>query len=194
MESTQSSKPGLRKLIIVLSIVIPLVVAALFKVKIEIKGFNPHFLPSIYACINGLTAILLVVALVAIKQKKISLHEGIIKVCMGLSVLFLLLYITYHMTSDSTVYGDLNGSGGKLDNYEKLNISSASQITYYIILITHIILSVAVIPMVLFSYLYAWEGKYDKHRKWTKITWPLWFYVAASGVVVYLMISPYYPH
>ncbi len=192
MESTQSTKPGIRKLIITLSIIIPIVVAALFKVKIE--GYDWHFLPSIYACINGLTAVLLVVALIAIKQKKVSLHEGIIKVCMGLSVLFLLLYIAYHMTSDPTVYGDLNGSGGKLDKYEALNVSAASQITYYIILITHIILSIAVIPMVLFSYLYAWEGKYDKHRKWTKITWPLWFYVAASGVVVYIMISPYYPH
>jgi putative membrane protein len=191
MESTQNTKHGIRKLIIALSIVIPLVVAVLFKVKIE--GYDWHFLPSIYACINGLTAILLVLALVAIKQKKISLHEGIIKVCMVLSVLFLLCYIAYHMTSDPTVYGDLNGSG-ELEQYELKNLSSASKITYYLILITHIILSVAVIPMVLFSYLYAWEGKYDKHRKWTKITWPLWFYVAASGVVVYLMISPYYPN
>ncbi|MDF3027919.1 MAG: hypothetical protein K0S23_2226 [Fluviicola sp.] len=191
MESTQSTKHGIRKLIIALSIVIPLVVAALFKVKIE--GYDWHFLPSIYACINGLTAILLVVALVAIKQKKISLHEAIIKVCMVLSVLFLLCYIAYHMTSDPTVYGDLNGSG-ELEQYELKTLSSASKIAYYLILITHIILSVAVIPMVLFSYLYAWEGKYDKHRKWTKITWPLWFYVAASGVVVYLMISPYYPN
>lgn len=191
MESTQSTKHGIRKLIIALSIIIPLVVAALFKVKIE--GYDWHFLPSIYACINGLTAILLVVALVAIKQKKISLHEGIIKICMVLSVLFLLCYIAYHMTSDPTVYGDLNGSG-ELEQYELKTLSSASKIVYYLILVTHIILSVAVIPMVLFSYLYAWEGKYDKHRKWTKITWPLWFYVAASGVVVYLMISPYYPH
>ena len=191
MESTQNTKHGIRKLIIALSIIIPLVVAALFKVKIE--GYDWHFLPSIYACINGLTAILLVVALIAIKQKKISLHEGIIKVCMVLSVLFLLCYIAYHMTSDPTIYGDLNGSG-ELEQYELKNLSSASKIAYYLILITHIILSVAVIPMVLFSYLYAWEGKYDKQRKWTKITWPLWFYVAASGVVVYLMISPYYPH
>ena len=191
MESTQNTKHGIRKLIIALSIIIPLVVAALFKVKIE--GYDWHFLPSIYACINGLTAILLVVALIAIKQKKISLHEGIIKVCMVLSVLFLLCYIAYHMTSDPTIYGDLNGSG-ELEQYELKNLSSASKIAYYLILITHIILSDAVIPMVLFSYLYAWEGKYDKHRKWTKITWPLWFYVAASGVVVYLMISPYYPH
>lgn len=191
MESTQNTKTGIRKLIIALSIIIPLAVAALFKVKIE--GYDLHFLPSIYAGINGATAILLVVALIAVKQKKISLHEGIIKICMALSVLFLLCYIAYHMTSDPTLYGDLNANG-ELDQYELTTISAASKIVYYFVLITHIILSVAVVPMVLFSYLYAWEGKYDKHRKWTKITWPLWFYVAASGVVVYLMISPYYPH
>src|SRR5688572_4654061 len=132
MESTQSTKHGIRKLIIALSIVIPLVVAALFKVKIE--GYDWQFLPSIYACINGLTAILLVVALVAIKQKKISLHEAIIKVCMVLSVLFLLCYIAYHMTSDPTVFGDLNGSG-ELEQYELKTLSSASKITYYLILI-----------------------------------------------------------
>lgn len=192
MESTQqNTKHGIRKLIIALSIIIPLAVAALFKVKIE--GFDLSFLPSIYAGINGLTAVLLIVALVAIKQNKISLHEGIIKICMALSVLFLLCYIAYHMTSDPTLYGDLNASG-ELEPYELSTISAGGKITYYFILITHIILSVAVVPMVLFSYLYAWEGKYDKHRKWTKITWPLWFYVAASGVVVYWMISPYYSH
>lgn len=192
MESTQNTpKHGIRKLIIALSIVIPIAVAVCFKVKIE--GVDLTFLPSIYACINAVTAILLVLALIAIKQKKISLHEGIIKVCMVLSVLFLLCYVAYHMTSDSTIYGDLDGSG-ELEKYELATLSSASKITYYLILITHIILSVAVIPMVLFSYLHAWEGNYDRHRKWTKITWPLWFYVAASGVIVYLMISPYYSH
>jgi putative membrane protein len=192
MESTQSTKHGIRKLIIALSIIIPIAVAALFKIKIE--GINLSFLPAIYACINGVTAILLVLALIAIKKKKISLHEAIIKVCMVLSALFLVCYIAYHMTSDPTVYGDLNGSGGKLDPFELSSISAASQITYYIILVSHIILSVAVVPLVLFSYLYAWEGKYDKHRKLTKFTWPIWFYVASTGVIVYFMISPYYTH
>lgn len=191
MESNQSTKPGIRKLIIALSIVIPVVVAVLFKVKIADTDLS--FLPSIYAGINAVTAVLLVVALVAIKQKKIKAHETVIKICMVLSVLFLVCYVAYHMTSDPTLYGDVNGNG-ELDLYEKMTLSTASKFTYYFILITHIILSVAVIPMVLFSYLYAWEGKFDKHRKWTKITWPLWFYVAASGVVVYLMISPYYAH
>ncbi|MNJ83066.1 hypothetical protein D3C87_04800 [compost metagenome] len=191
MESNQSTKPGIRKLIIALSIIIPIVVAVLFKVKIADADLS--FLPHIYATINAVTAILLVVALVAIKQKKIKAHETVIKICMVLSVLFLVCYVAYHMTSDPTLYGDVNGNG-ELDLYEKMTLSTASKFTYYFILITHIILSVAVIPMVLFSYLYAWEGKFDKHRKWTKITWPLWFYVAASGVVVYLMISPYYIH
>ncbi|WP_343747127.1 DUF420 domain-containing protein [Fluviicola sp.] len=191
MESNQNTKPGIRKLIIALSIIIPLLVAVLFKVKIS--DVDLSFLPPIYAGINGVTAILLVAALVAVKQRKISTHESIIKICMVLSVLFLLCYVAYHMTSDPTLYGDINGNG-ELDLYEKTTLSTASKFTYYFILITHIILSVAVIPMVLFSYLYAWEGKFDKHRKWTKITWPLWFYVAASGVVVYLMISPYYIH
>lgn len=191
MESNQSTKPGIRKLIIALSIIIPVVVAVLFKVKIADTDLS--FLPHIYAGINAVTAVLLVVALVAIKQKKIKAHETVIKICMILSVLFLVCYVAYHMTSDPTLYGDVNGNG-ELDLYEKMTLSTASKFTYYFILITHIILSVAVIPMVLFSYLYAWEGKFDKHRKWTKITWPLWFYVAASGVVVYLMISPYYIH
>lgn len=191
MESNQNTKTGIRKLIIALSIVIPLVVAVLFKVKIS--DVDLSFLPPIYAGINGVTAILLVAALVAIKKRKVSTHEAIIKICMVLSVLFLLCYVAYHMTSDPTLYGDINGNG-ELDLYEKTTLSTASKFTYYFILITHIILSVAVIPMVLFSYLYAWEGKFDKHRKWTKITWPLWFYVAATGVVVYLMISPYYIH
>ncbi|AEA43902.1 DUF420 domain-containing protein [Fluviicola taffensis] len=191
MESTQSTKHGIRKLIIALSIIIPLAVAALFKIKIG--GVDLSFLPAIYACINGITAILLILALVAIKKKKISLHEGIIKICMVLSALFLVCYIAYHMTSDPTLYGDSNGNG-ELEMFELASISAASKITYYLILISHIILSVAVVPLVLFSYLYAWEGKYDKHRKLTKFTWPIWFYVAATGVIVYIMISPYYAH
>lgn len=161
-----------RLAIIALSVVIPLVVAVLFKVKIE--GIDLTFLPPVYASINGLTAILLVFALIAIKMKNMVLHRAIIRVCLGLSLLFLASYVAYHMTSDSTPYG------GSLRSL------------YFIILITHIVLSVVVVPIVLFTYLFAWQGNYTRHRKWTRIAWPLWFYVAVSGVVVYLMISPYY--
>ncbi len=171
MESTRTNST-FRKLIIAASIAIPLVVAILFRAKIE--GFNTSFLPPFYAGINGLTAVLLIVALVFIKQKKIKQHELVMKICMVLSLLFLVCYVIYHMTSANTPYG------GNL------------KMIYYPLLIAHILLSIAVVPMVLFSYLFAWENKIEKHRKLAKITWPIWFFVAVSGVVVYFMISPFY--
>lgn len=170
MELTQNK--SIRKWIVALSVAIPLAVALLFGIKID--GVDLSFLPPIYAGINGLTAVLLLFALIAIKNKKIELHKRLIQSCLGLSLLFLLAYVAYHITSETTIYGG---------DYKML---------YYIILISHILLSVAVIPVVLFTYLHAWEGNFDRHRKWTKISWPLWFYVAVSGVVVYLMISPFY--
>jgi putative membrane protein len=161
-----------RKLIIAVSIVIPIVVAILFGVKIE--GFDFSFLPQIYAGINGLTAIVLIAALIAIKARKIQLHRGLIRVALLLSLLFLVLYVAYHMTSDSTPYG------------------GESRMLYFSLLISHIVLSVAVIPVVLFTYLFAWEGNFERHKKWTKIAFPIWLYVAVSGVIVYVMISPFY--
>ena len=164
-----------KKLIIFISIVLPLAVAALFGVKIP--NVEPlSFLPPIYASINGLTAILLVLAVVAIKKGNRKLHENLMKACIGLSVLFLGMYVAYHMTSNSTPFG---GEG-------------VIRIVYFFILITHILLSVAIIPMVLFTYVRALSAQFDQHRKLAKITFPIWLYVAVSGVVVYLMISPYY--
>lgn len=163
---------NIRVIIYVLSIAIPVIVAALFRVRIE--GVDLSFLPPVYASINGLTAVLLLLALIAIKQKKKSLHRGIINVCMALSLVFLGSYVAYHMTSDPTVY---------LGAYSK---------TYYFILVSHILLSMAVVPIVLFTYLFAWEGNFTRHKKWTRFAWPIWFYVAVTGVIVYLMISPYY--
>jgi putative membrane protein len=163
-----------RKLIIVLSIVIPLAVAILFKVKIP--GYDLSFLPPFYAGINGLTAILLIGALIAIKNKKVRLHQSLIQFCLFLSVLFLVCYVAYHITSDSTAYK------GNLPN------------VYFPLLISHILLSVAVIPIVLFTYLFAWQGDFVKHKKWTKFAFPIWLYVAVTGVIVYFMISPFYTH
>lgn len=183
-----NKKTGIRKWIIALSIIIPVAVAVLFGVKIP--GVDLSFLPSIYATINGITAVLLVGALVAIKNGKRGLHEGFIKICMGLSVLFLLLYVAYHMTSDSAVFGDLNGDG-KRSPEELANIGSTLYV-YFFILASHILLSIIIIPFVLFTYLHAWEGNFEKHKKLAKIAWPMWFYVAVTGVVVYFMISPYY--
>lgn len=163
-----------RKLIIAVSIIIPIVVAILFRVKID--GYDFSFLPPIYASINGATAILLIAAVVAIKNRKQKLHEGLMKTCLVLSAAFLVMYVIYHMTSDSTPYG---GEG-------------VIRYFYYFVLITHIILSVVVIPFVLFTLGRALSANFSKHKALAKYTFPLWLYVAISGVVVYLMISPYY--
>jgi putative membrane protein len=162
-------------LIVVVSIVIPVVVAILFTVKIP-NATPLTFLPPIYATINAITAILLVLALRAIKSGKRQLHERIMKTCIALSLVFLVMYIAYHMTSDPTSFG---GEGVVV-------------YVYYFILITHIILSIILIPLVLTSYVKAIQAQFVSHKKISKITFPIWLYVAVTGVVVYLMISPYY--
>ena len=162
------------KWIVILSIAIPLVVAILFGVKIDAE--LPVFLPPIYASINALTSIVLIASFWAIKNKKVKLHENLMKTAIIFSVVFLVLYVAYHMTSNSTKFG---GEGNL-------------RIVYFIILISHIILSIAVIPFVLITYVRAITNNIELHKKIAKFTFPLWLYVAISGVVVYLMISPYY--
>lgn len=176
--NTQAEKKY-NKWIVLLSIAIPAVVALLFGVKLKTLGFDVKpltFLPPIYAGINGLTAVLLVVALIAVKNKKIKLHESIMKVAILCSVAFLGMYVAYHMTSEATPYG---GSG-------------AMKALYFFILISHIVLSVVVIPFVLLTYVRAITNNIERHKKIAKIAYPIWLYVAVTGVVVYLMISPYY--
>ncbi|MFP4844166.1 DUF420 domain-containing protein [Winogradskyella sp. PE311] len=167
------------KWIIVLSIIIPIAVAALFAINLRSLGFDVEplkFLPPIYATVNGLTAIVLIAAVIAIKNKNRKLHEGLMKFAITLSVAFLLMYIAYHMTSDSTKFG---GEG-------------VIKYVYYFILITHILLSIVIIPFVLITYVRAITNNIERHKKIAKITFPLWLYVAITGVIVYLMISPYY--
>lgn len=167
------------KWIIALSIIIPLAVGALFTVKLKDLGFNVEpltFLPPIYATINGITAIILIIAVVAIKKGNRTLHERLMKFAIMLSVAFLLMYIAYHMSSDSTKYG---GEG---------NI----RYFYYFILLTHILLSIIVIPFVLITYVRAITNNFERHKQIAKYTFPLWLYVAVTGVIVYIMISPYY--
>ncbi len=163
-----------RKLIIALSVVIPLAVAILFRVKIN--GLDFSFLPPVYATLNGITAVLLIASLIAIKNKRRLLHERLMKTCITLSALFLVMYILYHMTSDPTPYG---GAG-------------VWRYIYFFILISHIGLSLAVVPLVLFTFSRALSGDFERHRALAKFTFPVWLYVAITGVIVYLMISPYY--
>lgn len=167
--------------IIILSVLIPLVVAMLFRVKLKDFGFDVEpfsFLPPIYATINGLTAVVLVIAVNAVRKGKQKLHENLMKFAISLSVAFLAMYVAYHMSADSTVYGG--------DGFIKY--------VYYFILITHIVFSVVVIPFVLITYVRAIAGSFERHKKLARITYPLWLYVAVTGVIVYLMISPYYNH
>ena len=164
-----------KPLAIVLSVVIPVVVAVLFGMP-KVEGFDLSFLPPVYATINGVTAVLLVLAVMSIKKGNVKRHELYVKCAIVCSLLFLLGYVAYHLTSDSTPYG---GHG-------------TIAMIYYFLLISHIILSIAVLPLVLMTYLKGWAGNIKAHKKLAKITFPLWLYVAVSGVIVYLMISPYY--
>ncbi|GGD46246.1 hypothetical protein GCM10011361_11490 [Muriicola marianensis] len=161
--------------ITIISILIPIVVAVLFGVRLpDVEPLS--FLPPIYAGINGLTAVLLIAAVWAIKNGKRLLHQRLMTTCIGLSLVFLVMYVAYHMTSDSTPYG---GEGW-------------IRYLYYFILISHIVLSIAIIPLVLHTYARAYMKNFERHRKLARITFPVWLYVAVTGVVVYLMISPYY--
>ena len=158
----------------IVSVAIPVVVAILFGVRVDYD--LPVFLPPIYATINAITALLLVLALVAIKAKKIQIHQRLMQSCIVLSLVFLVMYIAYHMTTDPTPFG---GEG-------------YMQTLYFFILISHIILSIALIPLVLISYVRAFQKEFPAHKKISKITFPIWLYVASTGVIVYLMIAPYY--
>ncbi|MGB2257136.1 MAG: DUF420 domain-containing protein [Flavobacteriaceae bacterium] len=157
----------------IISIAIPVVVALLFGIKLP--NIEPlTFLPPIYASINAITSILLISALIAIKNKKMKLHRSLMQTAIFCSVIFLLMYVAYHITSVPTKY------------------EGEMIITYRVILISHIILSIVVIPLVLHSYLRAYLGDYQAHKKIVRYAYPVWLYVAVTGVIVYIMISPYY--
>lgn len=179
MENNTQAEKKYNKWIVALSVVIPLAVAALFGINLRQLGFDVEpltFLPPIYAAINGMTTLVLLAAFWAIKNKKIKLHENLMKFAIILSVAFLIMYVAYHMTSDSTKFG---GEG-------------FIKYVYFFILITHILLSIVIIPFVLITYVRAITKNFERHKKIARITFPLWLYVAATGVIVYIMISPYY--
>lgn len=179
--------------IIAVSIIIPVAVAILFSVKLKDFGIEVEplsFLPPIYATINGLTALFLVMGVIAIKNGNRKVHERFMTAAIACSVAFLVMYVAYHMTAVSTVFGDSN-SNGLLDETEKAAAGSMRYL-YLFILLSHILLSIIIIPMVLFTYVRALSAQFDRHKKLAKITFPIWLYVAITGVVVYLMISPYY--
>ncbi|MDB4241322.1 DUF420 domain-containing protein [Polaribacter sp.] len=179
MNKNLAQEKKYKKIITALSIIIPIAVAALFGINLQKLGFDVEpltFLPPIYASVNAITAIVLFAAVIVIKKGNRKLHERLNTFAIFCSLLFLVMYVAYHMTSESTSFG-----GEGMIAY-----------VYYFILITHIILSIVVIPFVLTTYMRAKLTDFPAHKKIAKITFPLWLYVAVTGVIVYIMISPYY--
>jgi len=178
--------------IIIVSIAIPLAVAFIMLVpqaKIDF-GFSTRFLPVFHAILNSSTAILLIASLYFIKNGQIKAHKRANLLAVVLSSIFLVSYVIYHSSNPSTKFGDLNHDGVLSDGERQA--AGVLRYIYYFILTSHIILSGVIIPLVLFTLQKAFQEKFDKHRKLARITWPIWLYVAVTGVVVYLMISPYY--
>ncbi len=173
------------------SIIVFVAVAVLSRVKLTLDfPFNVHVFATFNAIINSLVAILLVAGLITAKNKNYETHKKIMITAIVLSVLFLLSYICHHLFAGETKYGDIDHDG--VLSLNETVMAGSTRVYYYILLITHIPLAGIILPFILFTAYRALTGEYDKHRKLVKITWPVWFFVAVSGVVVYLMISPYY--
>ncbi|BDS15143.1 DUF420 domain-containing protein [Aureispira anguillae] len=168
----------LRLLVNIISVALPLIVGAMFQFKFTdfVWPFDVHLLPLINAVLNGTTALLLIGSLIAVKNKNINLHKQLIYAGMVLSLLFLVVYIMYHTTAGHTKFG---GEG-------------TIRYVYFFLLLTHIVLAAIQAPFVLYAFLYGYTGQIKKHQKIVKFSYPIWLYVSITGVICYLMISPYY--
>jgi putative membrane protein len=178
--------------IVVVSVAVPLAVAFLILVpsaKVSF-GFHTTALPLFHAILNSTTAILLLASLWFIRHGQRQAHKTANLLAVALSAIFLVSYVIYHASNPSTLYGDLNHDG-HLDEAEKA-AAGPLRYVYYVILISHITLSAVIIPFVLFTLQRAFQERFDKHRRLARITWPLWLYVAVTGVIVYVMVSKYY--
>lgn len=180
-----------RVLIYTVSAIVFATVVVLSRVTLKLNwDFDVHIFAVANAIINSLVALLLLVGLIYIKQKKYILHKKIMLTAIVLSVLFLLSYIAHHLLAGDTKFGDINHDG-IISTDEALQIGNW-QLVYRIILFTHIPLAGIILPFILFTAYRALTGEYNQHKKLVRLTWPIWFYVAVSGVIVYWMISPYY--
>lgn len=185
------NRKALYIILTVSAVVVGLVAVLLFTShKIPVDAPWIKFLPTFHAILNGTTAFMLVAAIVFIKNGKVKLHRNTMTLCFAFGAVFLLSYITYHSTQSSTIFGDIDGDG-ILEESEKSLIGGWRTI-YIILLLSHIGLSILVVPFVLLAFYFALSDNIQSHRKIVKYTWPIWFYVSTSGVLVYLLISPYY--
>ena len=193
MEATIKGNDKMAKqLIWVFSFVVFTAVVLLSKFKLNLHlGFNVHFFATLNAFINACTACLLVASLLVIKvSKNYFLHKRIMLACLFLSVVFLVAYIAHHLLAGEAKFGDANHDG--LVSAAETQQVGVWRTVYLIILSTHIFLATIILPFILFTAYRGLTGEYAKHKKLARITWPLWFYVAATGPIVYEMISPYY--
>ena len=180
-----------RTFIFLFSAIVFAAIMLLSRVKWNVNlGFDVHLFATANAIINSCVAVLLIIALIAVKSKNYKLHRNIMLTAMFLSILFLVSYICHHLFAGETRFGDTNHDG-ILSEIEKAAVGNRRMI-YYILLGTHIPLAGIILPFILFSAYRALTGEFDKHNKLVRITWPVWFYVAVTGVIVYWMISPYY--
>lgn len=190
MQTTQDNR--YLTIIGVLSVAIPLVVALLIfsPSKFAVEGDWVYFLPHLNAVLNTATSLALIAGLVFIKQKKTNYHRTAMLVAFVLGALFLVSYVIYHGAADSTKFGDVNHD--QVVSAEELAAIGGMRMVYLVILLSHIGLAIIVVPLVLLALYYAISEKFNKHRKIVKFAYPVWLYVSITGVIVYLMISPYY--
>lgn len=164
-------------LIFTVSAIVFAAVVILGRVTVDVNlGFDKHIFARLNALINSFVGLLLLGALFAVRDKRYRTHKKLMLWAIGFSVLFLVSYICHHLFTGETTYG---GSG-------------LPKLVYYFILVTHIVLAGIILPFILFTAYRGLTADYHRHKKLARITWPLWLYVAVTGVVVFLMISPYY--
>ncbi len=180
-----------RNLIVVLSLIVFIAVAFLSRVKLNVNlGFDEHIFAKINAVINSVVSVLLIAGLLSVKNRKYQLHKRIMLTAMFLSALFLVSYICHHLFAGETKFGDADHNGIVTD-IEK-NAVGFLRLIYFFILGTHILLAAIILPFILYTAYRALIAEWPQHRRMARITWPIWFYVAVTGVIVYIMISPYY--
>jgi putative membrane protein len=178
-------------LIWIFSVIVFLLITILDRVTVSSDlGFDPHIFAFLSACVNSTVSVLLIVALILVKQKKFTAHKKVMLFTMALSVLFLVFYIAHHLFTGETKYGDLDHNG-VLSNEEK-SLAGSLRYVYYFIISTHITLAGLVMPFVLYSAYRGLTTEYAKHKKLVRYTFPVWLYVSITGVAVYFLISPYY--
>jgi putative membrane protein len=191
MEKNLELEKKLNVVAAVITVAVLILVGLMRQVKIPLpEGVDLHFLAPFHAGVNALTAIVLLFSLVFIKQKKVELHRKANYTALFLSVLFILSYVAYHFTTPSTIYGDVDGNG-VLSAAER-SAAGSGRTWYLVLLLSHIGLAALSLPFILLTFIRAYTNQFERHRKMARWVWPVWFYVALTGPIVYFLLRPYY--